>query len=97
MSVHLIAKASTEASALAGASAATEENQPVSSALNAEQDVIAVDGHEPSMSRTKIPVKVEDVRAWKAGLQLSAAATSVMGLSIKGLAGMENQVDHDDQ
>lgn len=49
--------------------------------LLAEQDVLTVNGNQPSVSSPNIPIKVENVKAWKAGLQLSAAATPVRGLS----------------
>lgn len=80
MSVHLIAQASTRASAAVEDSVAAEENSDAS-ALRAEQDVVAVNGREPSVSSAMIPVKIEDVKAWKASLQLSAAATPVKSLS----------------
>ena len=80
VSVHLIAQASTGASAAVEDSAAAEENSDAS-ALRAEQDVVAVNGCEPSVSSAMIPVKIEDVKAWKASLQLSAAATPVKNLS----------------
>ena len=80
VSVHLIAQTPSGASTAAEDSAAVEEN-PSASALRAEQDVVAVNGHEPSMTSVKIPIKVEDVKAWKASLQLSVAATPVKGLS----------------
>lgn len=80
VSVHLIAQASTGASAAVEDSAAAEENSDAS-ALRAEQDVVAVNGREPSVSSAMIPVKIEDVKAWKASLQLSAAATPVKSLS----------------
>ncbi|RHZ43567.1 uncharacterized protein CDV56_102153 [Aspergillus thermomutatus] len=80
LSIHLIARASTGASAAAEDSAAAEEN-PDASALRETQDVVAVNGHEPSVSSAKIPVKVENVKEWKASLHLSAAATPVKGLT----------------
>ena len=79
VSVHLIAQASTGASAAVEDSAAAEENSDAL-ALRAEQDVVAADGREPSVSSARTPVKIEDVKAWKASLQLSAAATPVKSL-----------------
>lgn len=76
LSIHLIAKASTAASAATEVSAAAEEN-PDASALHKSQDVVAVNRHEPSVSRAKISVKIKNVKEWKASLQLSAAATPV--------------------
>jgi insulysin len=78
LSIHLIARAPTGASAGAGDSAAAEEN-PDASVLRENQDIVAINGHEPSVSSAKIPVKVENVREWKASLHLSAAATPVKG------------------
>lgn len=54
--MHLIAQASTGASAAAEDSAAAEAS-PEASALRAEQDIVAVNGHEPSVSSAKIAVK----------------------------------------
>jgi insulysin len=79
LSIHLIAQAFTGASAAAEDSAAAEEN-PDASALRKNQDVVAVNGYEPSVSRAKIPVKIENVKQWKASLQLSAVATPVKAL-----------------
>ena len=79
MSIHLIAQARTGASTAAEDSAATEENLDPS-ALRTERDVVAVNGHEPSVSSAKILVKIDNVKAWKASLHLSAAATPVKGL-----------------
>lgn len=81
MSVHLIAQSSSTGAFAAAADSAAAEEKPNVSALRAEQDVVAVNEHEPLVSSTKIPVKVEDVKAWKASLLLSAAATPVKGLS----------------
>ncbi|KAF1937421.1 putative metalloprotease [Clathrospora elynae] len=61
VSVHLIAQASTGASAAAEDSTVAEEN-PNASALRAEQDVV-VNEREPLVSIAKIPVKVKDVKA----------------------------------
>ena len=80
LSVHLIAQASTGASAAIENSAAAKEN-PNTSALRVKQDVVAINGCEHSVSRAMIPVKIDDVKAWKASLQLSAAATPVKSLS----------------
>ena len=80
LSVHLIAQAKLGASVAAKDSAAAERD-PAASALRAEEDVLPVNGHAPSASRAKIPVKVENVRAWKASLHLAAAATPVKDLS----------------
>ncbi len=46
--------------------------------VSAKQDVVAVNGHEPS---AKIPVKVVDVKAWKESLHLSTVAIPVKHLS----------------
>ncbi|GFF53029.1 hypothetical protein IFM58399_09476 [Aspergillus lentulus] len=80
LSIHLIARASTGTSAAAGDCAAAAEN-PDASVLRENQDLVAVNGHEPSVSNTRIPVKVENVKEWKASLHLSAAATPVRGLT----------------
>ncbi|GFF91704.1 hypothetical protein IFM61392_09409 [Aspergillus lentulus] len=80
LSIHLIARASTGTSAAAGDCAAAAEN-PDASVLRENQDLVAVNGHEPSVSYTRIPVKVENVKEWKAGLHLSAVATPVRGLT----------------
>lgn len=82
ISIHLIAQAFAGASAVVVLedSAAAEENPNVL-ALRAEQNVVAVIGHEPLMSSTKIPVKIEDIKVWKASLHLAAATTPVKGLS----------------
>ncbi|KAF7940820.1 uncharacterized protein EAE97_007006 [Botrytis byssoidea] len=79
LSIHLIAQASTGVSAAAKNTAAAENNIKVST-FNAEQEIIAVHDHEASVSSVKIPVKIEDVRAWKASLRLSAATTPVKSL-----------------
>jgi len=79
VSIHLIAQASTGPSATEENSAAAEEN-PDASVLRAEQDVV-VNGHQPSVSGVKMPFKIENVKAWKAGLQLSAAATPMKSLT----------------
>jgi hypothetical protein len=68
----------TGASTAAEQSAAAEEN-PDASALRETQDVVAVNGHEPSVSSAQIPVKVENVKEWRVSLHLSAAATPVKG------------------
>ncbi|KAF4178551.1 hypothetical protein CNMCM8927_002915 [Aspergillus lentulus] len=80
LSIHLIARASTGTSAAAGDCAAAAEN-PDASVLRENQDLVAVNGYEPSVSNTRIPVKVENVKEWKASLHLSAAATPVRGLT----------------
>lgn len=49
--------------------------------LDENQDGLAVNGHEPSVSSAKIPVKVENAKQWKARLRLSAAAIPVPGLA----------------
>ncbi|KAF5876257.1 putative peptidase m16 inactive domain-containing protein [Botrytis fragariae] len=60
---------------------AAAENNTNASTFNAEQEIMAVNEHEASVSSVKIPVKIEDFKAWKASLCLSAAATPVKSLS----------------
>ena len=80
LSVHLIAQTFTGASAAIEDNAATEKNSGAA-ASPAEQDVIAVNRRVPSVYSARTPIKIEDVKAWKASLQLSAAATPVKSLS----------------
>lgn len=82
LSIHLIARASTGASAAAAEDSAAAEENPGASSLRENQDIVAVNnGHKPSVCSTKIPVKVEDVKELKASLNLSAAATPVKALT----------------
>jgi insulysin len=80
LSVHLIAQASTGASAAAEDRAVAEEN-PNAPAMHADQDAVVVNQRKPLVCIAKIPIKVKDVKAWKASLHLSAAATPVKDLS----------------
>ncbi|TEY42656.1 hypothetical protein BOTCAL_0387g00100 [Botryotinia calthae] len=80
LSIHLIAQASTGVSAAAEDRTATENNTNAST-FNVEQEIIAVNEHEASVSSVKAPVKIEDVKAWKASLCLSVAANPVRDLS----------------
>lgn len=65
LSIHLIARASI---ATAEDNVSAEES-PDASALRENQDGV------------KIPVKIENVKEWKASLHLSAATTSVKALA----------------
>ncbi|OJJ72712.1 hypothetical protein ASPBRDRAFT_42436 [Aspergillus brasiliensis CBS 101740] len=73
LSIHCIAQAST-AEATSVDSAAAVRNPET-------QDAVAVNGHEPSVSSAKIPIKIEHVKEWKASLPLSPAATPVKRLA----------------
>ncbi|GLA67965.1 insulinase (Peptidase M16) [Aspergillus tubingensis] len=78
LSIHLVARTSTEDSAAAGYSAAGEESVDAS-ALRENQDAVAVKGHKRSVSPTTVPI--DNVGKWKASLPLSPAATPVKGLA----------------
>lgn len=81
VSVHLIAQKSTAASVGAHKDGTATEKNSMASAMRAEQCVVEVNGNEPSVSGTNIPIRIDNVKAWKAGLQLSVAATPVKSLS----------------
>jgi insulysin len=81
VSVHLIAQMSAAASARAEKRDDADGANPEASLMRAEQRVAAVSAHDSSVSSTKIPVRIENVKAWKAGLQLSTAVIPVKRLS----------------
>lgn len=49
--------------------------------MDAEEDSTVINGVKPMASSKQVPDQIKDVRAWKASLQLAAAAMPVKDLS----------------
>jgi insulysin len=81
VSVHLIAHTSAAAFVRAGKESTGTGDHLEAYPIQAEQHVAAVNANVSLVPSTKSLVRIEDVKAWKAGLQLSAAATPVKSLS----------------
>ncbi|KAI2864641.1 hypothetical protein CBS12448_2857 [Aspergillus niger] len=89
LAIHLIAQASATADAASGDSAVAVGN-PDALGLPETQDAVAANAYEPSVSPAIIPIKIDNVRTWKASLPLSPAAAPVKGRAEFGESNSES-------